>query len=86
MSLAQGLEVTLIDASGAEPLEDAGRLLVDLFDFRLGNAQANRLLFQQFAVVEVHPEPLGQSGRKAGLAGPQFPREGQHTAGAPGCR
>ena len=58
--LFQGLEVTLINAAGPEPLKDAGRLLVDLFQFRLGHTQTNGLLFQQLAVVDVQFQPIGQ--------------------------
>ena len=68
--LAQGLEVALVDAAGPEALEDSRRLLVDLLQLGFGHAQADGLLLQQFAVVDVQSQPVGQRGREAGSPAP----------------
>ena len=73
--LAEGLEVTLVDAAGMEPLEDPGPTFVDLFQFGLRYSQANGFLLQQFTVVDLHPQPLAERGRKALLTGPKFTRK-----------
>ena len=44
--LFQGLEVTLINATGPEPLEDAGRLFVDFSCSASGKRPADGFLLQ----------------------------------------
>ena len=47
------------------------RTLVDLLHFRLRHAQTDGLLFQQFAVVDLHRQPLGQARAESPAHRPQ---------------